>query len=176
MLLFSIIDEGTASRLEESTDRQVSIDRPHDESRPLHARDHDPGPWGEGDVGAAGRPPSLTGEMDVAHTIEAADEIECDRLVAHQPPVNAPRTESSTAGRQRHAHPRSDEDDAHCRHQHGGDDLGSNGLWATTAITAAAKQPTAANSSVEGEVVQLKSDQHDAHSDPCDGQANTFLL
>ena len=102
-------------------------------------------------AGSATSPPLTASHRSPARLtwptlIEATDEIERDHLLPHEPPVHAPRTESSTAGRQRGAHPRSDEDDADCRHQHRGDDLRGDGLRGDTATTAPAKQPIAANS------------------------------
>ena len=70
-------------------DGQVSVRRPDDERRPLHARDEDLGAGRQRMVAAADGAPPLAGQLDVPDVVGIADHVERDDLVADEPAVHA---------------------------------------------------------------------------------------
>ena len=75
---------------------------------------------------------------------------------------------------QRGTHPRSDQDDADNRQQHGGDDLHGDGTGSEQGDDRARKATDAREQRVKGEMVQLNGEEHHSGSDPSDGQADPF--
>ena len=176
LLLFSVIDERTAVRFDETLDRQLSAGWPHDERRALDTRDQHPGARRERDVGATDREPSFAGKFDVAHASDAADEIERDHLLANEPSMHTAGVVRTVACEQRGAHPWPDQADATDRQQHSGDQLRGDGAGSEHGDQRSREAADGREQGIEREMVKLDREEHHARSDPYDDQAVTFLL
>jgi hypothetical protein len=90
--------------------------------------------------------------------------------------VYAPSAMPSLASCHAGAHPGPHENDARRSHRHGGNDLYGDGTGGHNRHSRAGEAANSRERGVQREVMELDGEQHDAYSDPCDGQASTFFL
>jgi hypothetical protein len=112
----------------------------------------------------------------VPDRVKAADLIERDHLSADKTAVHAPSAMPSLASRQAGAHQGPHENDARRSHHHRRNHLYGDGTGGCHRHNRTGEAANSGEQGVKREVVELNSEQHDAYSDPCDGQASTFFL
>ena len=125
-------------------------------------------PAGQRHVGAAVAEPALAGEHHVADAAGTADDVERHDLVADEAAVHAlarwpPWRASDRADARPH------EQDAGGGDGDGDDDLGGDGIRGDHGHDGRGEAPDGGEQGVEGEVVQLDGQEHDAGDDPGDG-------
>src|SRR5262249_4878915 len=117
--------------------------------------------------------PALAGQAHVTDLTVATHRVEGDDLLPHQAAVHAGRADSTSTLGNRCADGGSQQDDAEDGDDDGGDDLKSDGIRRHGGDEGGREASDRSEEGVEGEVVDLHADQHDADGDPGDGQHDT---